>query len=166
MRRKLVRGQMIEIITMRKEHAAQIAALEVCCFSLPWSAASIEAELDNPLSLWLVAICGPEVCGYIGSQTVLPESDMLNLAVAPKWRRQHVGEALVRQLCAALQRQGSRSLTLEVRASNLAAKALYLSQGFQLVGTRRNYYKKPAEDAELYRKELEQNEDSGSGILV
>ena len=90
------------IIPMSKDHVAQIAALEKLCFGDPWSEGSIASELDNPLSLWLVAEQNGAVCGYVGSQTVLDETDMMNLAVAPRFRRQGVGEALVNALTASL----------------------------------------------------------------
>lgn len=140
---------------MEARHTAQIAALEAECFSAPWSEASVRSELDNPLSLWLVAEDkSGTLAGYIGSQTVLGESDMMNLAVAAAYRRQGVGRQLVEALCEALTQAGSERLTLEVRASNEAAKALYRQLGFKQIGRRPRYYSRPTEDAELYRKEL------------
>ena len=68
------------ILTMQTQHITQIAALEKQCFSDPWSEAAVRSELENPLSLWLVAECGENVCGYVGSQMVPPEADMMNLA--------------------------------------------------------------------------------------
>ena len=59
---------------MNKDHVSQIAQLESQCFSDPWSEKSIASELENPLSLWLVAEENGQVCGYVGSQTVLDES--------------------------------------------------------------------------------------------
>ena len=143
----------MEITVMRSDHVAQIAALEKLCFSMPWSERSVASELQNPLSLWLVAEENGRVLGYVGSQTVLDESDMLNLAVLPECRRGGVGRALVTALCAALQSRGSRCLTLEVRDSNAAARALYDALGFQEIGRRPRYYSRPTEDAALYRKE-------------
>ena len=66
---------------------AQIAALEGQCFADPWSERSVASELENPLSLWLVALEDGTVAGYVGSQSVLGEADMMNLAVAPAYRR-------------------------------------------------------------------------------
>ena len=143
----------MEITAMRSDHVAQIAALEKLCFSMPWSERSVASELQNPLSLWLVAEENGRVLGYVGSQTVLDESDMLNLAVLPECRRGGVGRALVTALCAALQSRGSHCLTLEVRDSNAAARALYAALGFREIGRRPRYYSRPTEDAVLYRKE-------------
>ena len=82
----------MEIIKMTGDHVAKIAALEKVCFSDPWSEKSVKEELDNPLSLWLTAMEGERLAGYIGSQTVLGETDMMNVAVDPDFRRQGVGE--------------------------------------------------------------------------
>ena len=144
----------MEIVRMNEAHVAEIAALERECFSLPWSENSIRSELTNELSLWLVAVEGDRVLGYVGSQTVLGESDMLNLAVRPDCRRRGIGRALVEDLCAALRAENAVCLTLEVRASNEAAKALYAALGFTPLGRRPRYYTRPTEDAELFRKEL------------
>ena len=138
---------------MNAAHVSQVAELERICFADPWSEKSIASELDNVLSLWLVALEGEEVIGYVGSQTVLGWSDMMNVAVHPDHRRKGVGEKLVTALEEALKAQESTCLTLEVRASNEPAKALYEKLGFMEVGRRKNYYRNPKEDALILRKE-------------
>ena len=140
---------------MDQTHVAQIAELEKICFSDPWSEASIASELSNPLSCWLVALEGERLAGYIGSQTVMGETDMMNVAVAPDYRRQGVGEKLILTLVDILKAQGSHWLMLEVRQSNAPARALYEKLGFAEVGRRKNYYSKPREDALILRKEWE-----------
>ena len=128
-----------EIVTMEAVHVPQVAALEKAVFPDPWSERSVASELDNPLSLWLVAQAGDVVLGYVGSQSVMGEADMMNLAVAPAARRQGLARA--------------HSLTLEVRASNGPAKMLYESMGFVQVGRRPGYYLSPKEDGDILRKE-------------
>ena len=145
----------MEIRKMTAREVPQVAELEKLCFAMPWSEKSVAGELDNPLALWLVAMEGDRLAGYVGSQTVLDETDMMNLAVAPQFRRQGVGEALVNALTASLKQLGSRCLTLEVRDSNEAARALYGKLGFAEVGRRRGYYRDPREDALILRKEWE-----------
>ena len=90
---------------MNEFHVPQIAALEKLCFSDPWSENSIASELNNPLSLWLVAMDGEGVVGYIGSQSVMGESDMMNVAVHPDHRRKGYAEALVLALSEELKKQ-------------------------------------------------------------
>lgn len=140
---------------MHSAHVAQITELEKICFSDPWSEKSIASELDNKLAFWLVATEGERVAGYIGSQTVMDETDMMNVAVHPDFRRRGIAEALVNGLVDALKTQGSHCLTLEVRASNAPAIALYEKLGFSEIGRRKNYYRNPREDALILRKEWE-----------
>ena len=144
----------MRIVNMNESHVAQVAELEKICFSDPWSENSVASELKNPLSCWLVAEEDGVVAGYIGSQTVMDESDMMNVAVHPDHRRKGVAESLVNELIEALKKRGSRCLTLEVRASNEHAKALYEKLGFVQVGLRKNYYRNPKEDALILRKEF------------
>lgn len=144
-----------QIVPMQHDHVPQIAAIEQQCFSDPWPEQIIRNELDNPLSLWLCAVRGEQVIGYVGSQSVLGEADMMNLAVAPAARRAGVGRALVQALCQALQTEKQATvLTLEVRDSNAAALSLYAALGFTQIGLRKNYYLHPKEDARILRKEL------------
>ena len=143
----------MEVIKMNASHVDAIAALEKRCFSDPWSVNSITSELNNPLSLWLVAVDGETVAGYVGSQSVLGWADMMNIAVAPAYRRQGVGEKLILDLIRLLQEEKVTCLTLEVRASNEPAIGLYEKLGFVQVGRRPNYYHNPREDALILRKE-------------
>ena len=143
------------IETMKSVHVAQIAELEKVCFSDPWSERSIASELDNKLAFWLVATEGERVAGYIGSQTVMGETDMMNVAVHPDFRRMGIAESLVNSLVKELKQQGSHWLTLEVRASNSPAISLYEKLGFVEIGRRKNYYRNPREDALILRKEWE-----------
>ena len=143
----------IQIVQMTFDDIPQVAALEKACFPDPWPQSILVRELENELSLWLVAKESGRVLGYIGSQSVLDESDMMNLAVSPDARRQGIGRMLVRSLCEALAAKGIRSLMLEVRESNAPAVSLYESMGFQQVGLRPNYYFHPKENARIFRKE-------------
>ena len=146
---------MSNIVTMTSDHVPQVAALEKECFSDPWSQRSVASELENPLALWLVWEEDGKVLGYIGSQTVLDETDMMNVAVSAQARRRGIAQALVEDLCDRLRQRGSQCLTLEVRASNAPAIALYEKLGFRQVGRRPNYYSHPKEDGLILRKEWE-----------
>lgn len=148
------------IRSMKQEDVPQIAALERLCFSDPWSETSISSELENELSLWLVAETDGRIDGYIGSQAVPPDCDIMNLAVAPAARRRQLGRLLLQSLIDALHRRGIERLFLEVRPSNLPARALYDAFGFERVGVRKGYYVNPTEDALILRKELHDHADS------
>ena len=138
---------------MAESHVPQIAELEKLCFHDPWSISSIASEVSNRLSLWLVAAEDDQVIGYVGSQTVLGETDMMNIAVHPEYRKQGIATLLINDLVDKLKEQGSHSLMLEVRASNEPAISVYRKLDFMEVGRRKNYYRNPKEDALILRKE-------------
>ena len=139
---------------MKDRHVTQVAELEKLCFSDPWSENSIAHELTSDYSFWFVAEENGVVAGYIGSQISFPEADVMNVAVRPDYRRRGIGEILVETLISHLKSMDCESLTLEVRASNEAAKALYEKLGFAQVGLRKNYYRNPKENALILRKDF------------
>ena len=140
---------------MKAEHVPQVAALEKLCFADPWSEMSIASELRSIWSYWVVAVADEQVVGYIGSQSSCDETDVMNVAVHPDWRRRGIAESLMECLIRELKNRGSHALMLEVRVSNEAANALYEKLGFRQVGLRKNYYRNPKEDALILRKEWE-----------
>ena len=138
-----------KLTPMTMEHVPQVAALERACFSRPWSEESLQGELWNDSAVVIVAE-GEDgsVLGYAGLQTVLDEGYINNVAVDEKFRRQGIADELVK----AFVRFGEANLaflTLEVRASNSPAIALYAKHGFAEAGRRKNYYEAPQEDAIL-----------------
>lgn len=151
----------MKYLLMTADHVPQVANLEQECFSMPWSENAINSELSSPLSLWIVAVDGDVLAGYVGSQSVMGEADMMNIAVLPAYRRQGIASRLVEELINRLSEQNVHSLTLEVRASNEGAICLYDMLGFVQVGRRPNYYTAPKEDALILRKEWE-NENTGN----
>ena len=140
------------ITEMNAAHVPQVAKLERICFADPWSEKSVASELDNKWALWLVAVEDDRVIGYIGSQTSIDETDVMNVAVHPDFRRRGIAESLIIRLVEELKNRGSHALMLEVRASNAPAIALYEKLGFLQVGCRKNYYRNPKEDALILRK--------------
>ena len=144
---------MISYEYMTNAHISQVAELEKICFHTHWSENAIAGELINPLSLWIVAVDNGNVIGYVGSQSVLGEADMMNLAVDERYRRQGIGRCLVETLVFHLKQNDVKQLTLEVRKSNVSAISLYGALGFTQVGYRPNYYTNPKEDALILRKE-------------
>ena len=138
-----------KLTPMTMEHIPQVAALERACFSHPWSEESLQGELWNDSAVIIVAE-GEDgtVLGYAGLQTVLDEGYINNVAVHEAYRRQGIADELI----AAFVRFGKAKLaflTLEVRASNSPAIALYAKHGFGEAGRRKNYYDDPKEDAVL-----------------
>ena len=100
----------------------------------------------------LIAEEGETLLGYVWAHFVLDEGDIGNVAVAPAVRRCGIGAALMEAFQTEAERRGAAVVQLEVRESNLAAWRLYEKNGFEIVGKRKNYYEKPAEDAILMSK--------------
>ena len=134
---------------MASSHLQRVAELEVECFSSPWSEAGLAAELENGFARFYVALCDGEIAGYIGAHNVLGEVYITNVAVFKAFRRQGVGSLLVEHLISQMKQENADFVTLEVRESNENAIALYSKAGFQRVGTRKDFYTKPREDAAL-----------------
>ena len=144
----------IEVMPMAAAHIAQIAEIEERCFSTPWSAAALAEELDNPHAVFLVAADGEQVLGYAGMHHIGDEGYIDNVAVAPEARRQGVARLLMAALESYGREHALYRLTLEVRASNAAAIALYKGAGYVCDGVRPNFYRKPTEDAAIYSRYL------------
>lgn len=145
----------VRIVPMTADHLDAVAALERICFSDPWSRQLLAAELDNDLSAFLVALDdGGEVAGYAGLQVVLDEGTITDIAVRPDCRRRGVAGQLLEVFLNFARGNRLAFLTLEVRASNYDAIALYGSRGFRSAGRRKNYYEHPREDALLMTLDL------------
>lgn len=128
--------------------------IETECFSHPWSKQSIEEELNNETSLFLVAKEENEVIGYIGMSIVIDEGYIFNVAVREKYRNKGVATALINELVTYGKKNNFSFITLEVRESNLPAILLYSKFGFIKAGERKDYYSNPKENAILLTKYL------------
>ena len=84
---------------------------------------------------------------YVGMLTVLDEGQIINVATNAAYRRQGLAEALLLALMGEARARALKTLSLEVRRSNLAAICLYQKLGFFIAGERRNFYNDPREDA-------------------
>lgn len=140
---------MITIDLLEKKHVPYVAQLEADCFSDNWSEASIEAELKNACSRFLVALEAGEVIGYLSASFVADEGAVNRVAVAKDYRRQGVGAGLMKHLLEAAWSQNLAFVTLEVREGNGPAIGFYEAFGFRPVGVRKNFYRRPAENALL-----------------
>ena len=133
---------------------SRIAAIEAQSFSDPWSASSFRSLVSGGLVWFRVAaddVTG-EVIGYILVWFAADEAELANIAVAPGMRGRRIGAALLDQALAAAEERGTTHMFLEVRDSNERARALYASRGFEEVGRRRGYYRRPVEDALILRR--------------
>lgn len=137
------------IVTLSAAHLSKVAEIEALCFSSPWSEASLGMLLTPPNG-GFVALVDGSVAGYIGFLGVFDELEITNVATHPDFRRRGAGQALVSTLLRHAKENGFRRVTLEVRASNAPAIALYESLGFTPCGLRKNFYASPREDGIIY----------------
>ena len=131
------------------KHLSQLEELEKLCFSLPWTREQLESQLPDGQHIFLVAVEGERVLGYVGMMFVLDEGYISNVAVSPEARRRGIGDALISEVLLRAEEKALSFVTLEVRQSNAPAAALYEKHGFTAVGKRKNYYDLPREDAVL-----------------
>ena len=141
-----------EIVNASEKHVEQLDALEKECFSMPWTRDFLISQLPDDRHIFIVAAEGEKVLGYVGMMYVLDEGYISNVAVAPEHRRQGIADALIKELLTRCKALGLAFATLEVRAGNAPAMALYDKHGFSPVGRRKNYYDFPKEDAILMTK--------------
>lgn len=137
----------------------EIVDLERACYSDPWPATAFAALPDNPAVHFLVAREGDggAVAGYVVAWFAADEGEVANLAVTPGLRQRGFGVALLDSVLSEAAVRGTRSLFLEVRESNTAARKLYASRNFEEVGRRKRYYRSPQEDALILRCTLKRS---------
>lgn len=142
-----------KIMPMILEDIKQAAEIERLSIAQPWSENAFTAELYNERAVMLSAknIDSGEVCGFIAASYVLDEVNINSIAVAEKYRKSGIGQALLNSLFEAV-KGFAVSIMLEVRQSNFPAISLYEKAGFEKVGMRKNFYENPSENAVLMTK--------------
>lgn len=146
----------LQISDAREEFLPRLNKLEQQCFSTPWTAEQLRSQFPDAQHEFLCALDeGGKVRGYVGMLCVLDEGYIGNVAVDPAFRRRGIADCLLDALEARARTRRLSFVTLEVRAGNAPAIALYAKHGFQRVGLRKAYYTQPKEDAVLMTKTLE-----------
>ena len=112
------------------DHLDRVAAYEALEGDARWSRSQFEKELTLPMSRFYVVFEDQEIAGYGGFWIVGDEAQMTNLLIRVESRRQGMGENLLRRLLRQAGQEGCARMTLEVRAGNEAAQALYRKAGF------------------------------------
>jgi ribosomal-protein-alanine acetyltransferase/tRNA threonylcarbamoyl adenosine modification protein YeaZ len=135
--------------SMMSADLPRVDELEHRLFADPWPRGSFLDALADPRAVCLVAERGGTIAGSLVATALPPVAELQNLGTTPEQQRAGVARALVDALLDTCRARGVRDLALEVRVSNAAAQALYRTHGFQLVGLRRGYYRRPEEDALL-----------------
>ncbi len=138
----------VEIVPMRRRHLRSVLRIEAQAGHPSWSLGLFLGELSAQTGrLYVVARVGGSVVGFAGMIFQGPDGHVTTISVDPVWRRCAVGSRMLLVLCRRALEVGCEALTLEVRAGNDAAVAMYRSFGFAPAGVRKNYYADLGEDA-------------------
>jgi ribosomal-protein-alanine N-acetyltransferase len=138
---------MVRIRRMQSADLPRVVEIERACFGERWTLASFQNELSNTASTYFVATLDGEIIGYAGYWLILEESHVTTIGVDPRHQRKGYGELLMLDLIEHAARAGAKWITLEVRASNIAAQRMYEKFGFSSLGRRKGYYQDNNEDA-------------------
>lgn len=140
------------VTEMTETDTAEIAEIEKECFSSPWSENALKEELTNENAFFLAAKAFGEVCGYIGTNIILDECYIANVAVKKEHRRKGIASLLITKAIEKAKEKNCSFISLEVRKSNFPAIALYEKFGFKVCGERKNFYTDPDENALIMTK--------------
>lgn len=141
------------IIPLTKSHADAIEHIENACFSHPWSSKSILDSFDNNTAFF-GALYNNRLVGYCGIQAVCNEGYITNVAVLQRLRGNGIGKALIDSVVVFAKEKKLDFISLEVRVSNKTAISLYTKTGFENMGTRKNFYRDPVEDAYIMTRQM------------
>lgn len=142
---------------MAEEDIPSILEIENVSFQNPWRASTFSGEIANRGISYPYVIVHrnfERIIGYIIYWKIQEEVQICNFAIHPDFRKKGIGEAVIRSVIKAIQRDGGVYVFLEVRPSNLAARNLYKKLGFKILGTRKDYYQTPLEDALIMGRPL------------
>jgi [ribosomal protein S18]-alanine N-acetyltransferase len=146
---------MIEFRKLKLRDLTAIEEIERTSYPTPWSRSMFAGELAKPSSICLGAVDGEreELVGYLIISRYVDAWHVMNIAVAPEYRRKGIARRLMERLFEVTARDARRGYTLEVRVSNEAAIQLYEELGFRARGIRRGYYTDNREDALIMWKD-------------
>ncbi len=145
----------LEFRPMQSEDLPEVIDIERRSYPFPWTQSIFGDCLHAGYSCWVCAR-GGVIEGYGILTVAAGESHLLNLCMRPESRREGIGRKMLRHLIAIARRHDADILFLEVRASNAAARMLYQAEGFNELGTRKDYYPqdKGREDALILARTL------------
>ena len=153
------KGPLVQISELQAEDLMAVRALEQECFSDAWSEKLLQDLLTSSWDkTWVLKEEG-RVCGYCNFRVIAGEGELMRIAVYGACRGRGYGRLLMERLLEEAEKEKITDITLEVRASNVPAIALYEAYGFQKEAVRKNYYSEPTEDALIYWKRSEKGID-------
>ena len=131
---------------MTHAHLTAVTQVEQSAYQYPWTEGNFSDSLKAGYHLQTLVggpatpHDAPTLLGYFVAMKGVDEVHLLNITVSPAWQRQGWGRLLLDALSLWARSEGAQWLWLEVRPSNIYAKAMYLSYGFREVGVRKGYY--------------------------
>ena len=143
---------MIGVRDAREEDLLFLSQTEASVFSDAWSESAIFSHLASEWAISVIAEEDGVPLGYLLGSVLAPESELFRIAVSPFSRRRGVARCLLDAFFEKVRARGGETVYLEVRESNLPARTLYESVGFETVGVRKNYYHRPSENAVILVK--------------
>jgi ribosomal-protein-alanine N-acetyltransferase len=136
-------AELLVIEPMHRSHLARVMEIEKTAYPKPWTEGVFADELsmqNRGSRYYLVALLGDRLVGYGGMIYMDDAAHITNVAVDVSMRRRGIATELLLDLSWEARRAGMKSLTLEVRESNVSAQSLYRRFGFVPVGVRAKYY--------------------------
>jgi ribosomal-protein-alanine N-acetyltransferase len=139
---------LVRCVPMEDAHVERVVAIEEDVHVSPWTRGNFSDSIAAGYDCW-AACCGSVLVGYGVLASAAGEAHLLNVSVAREWQRRGVGTELTRFFVSVARDRGACKIYLEVRPSNVAARALYTREGFREIATRPGYYAAPSgrEDA-------------------
>lgn len=137
----------------------QLNKIEKACFGKEaWTVNNIIGECQNEFSHLFGETDGETIVGYVCVRIMYEEAQICNVAVLPQYRRRGIGTRLLETVADFSKVQGCERIELEVNTANVEAVELYKKCGFEVVGTRRDFYRRtkrfPTRDAYTMVKQL------------
>ena len=142
----------MDIRRAHPDDATAIAEMETNIFGDPWSKKDIFSYICSDTGMCFTALDGGEVIGYIIGRKIPPEGEIYRIAVRPDRRQRGIGYRLLSYALKTERGSGVETVFLEVRESNIPARALYKAYGFNEISIRKNYYQNPTENAVIMIK--------------
>lgn len=130
----------IHFLTLKRDAIETLVRLEASATAAPWTGQNLEDSFATSADCHIIECRGDNI-GYCVVQRVLDEAELLNIVIFKQYQSQGYGREAINKLKQDLAQLGIKTLFLEVRASNITARALYVKSGFNVINTRRNYYR-------------------------
>lgn len=144
----------VRFARLSHDHLDLIETVEHEAYPDPWTRGMFVQEIAKPAAYFCVAFVGAELVGYAGYWLLIDEVHVTKITVAGPWRGQGLGRVLLDHIMLDGRARGGTNVRLEVRKSNLVARALYARAGFDEIGVRKGYYTQTNEDAIVMIKHL------------